>query len=180
MSEEKKIVFVRGPVHWARVIGEPVLNYGKDGREWKLDVSLDEKGLKTIKDLGLSERIKDKGDDRGKFISLKQKEFKNNGDANLPPKVYDADGAVWDSGTLIGNNSVCDVKFEYRNYGKGMKAGVYLKALRVLKLNEYKSQEFAPLGSDDEFFSQEAPKYEGAGANGGGAPFDVDDEDGGF
>jgi hypothetical protein len=60
---KKDIHLVRGTVHWAKVLGDPVPNYGGDNREWTLDFTPDEDSMKTFKELGLDERIKNKDDE---------------------------------------------------------------------------------------------------------------------
>lgn len=156
------IAYVRGKVYWARVLGDPVLNYNKDGKEWKLDFVPNEEGLETIKKLGIEGRLKEdkKGNMPGKFLHFKQSELrKPDKDGvvkkNDPIKVVDSDNKPWDQNTLIGNGSDADVKFEVVDYGAGKFAGIYIRGLRVLKLVPYEAQEFRPLEEDDEFFAKE-------------------------
>lgn len=163
MANDREIVYIRGKGYWVKVLGDPVLNYGKDGKEWVFDLALDDDGVKQIKAIGLADRIKDKDDERGKFISFRQRV--REGEDALPLdrqriKVMDAAGKAWDQETKIGNGSVMDVKFEKRDYGKGKPKGVYPRAIRVLDHVAFESSEFAPLSKDDEFFgkAQEAEK----------------------
>lgn len=79
--------------------------------------------------------------------------MKADGNKADPIRIVDANGEPWD-GRLIGNGSIVDVKFVVKDYGVGKKKGVYIRALRVLELVPYVSQDFAPLDSDDDFFGK--------------------------
>ena len=152
----KEIVYMRGKLFWAKVLGDPVDNYSKDGKEWVFDLALDDAGVKQAKALKVL-NIKDKDDERGKFITLKQK--LRTGEGALPLekqriRVVDAAGKDWDQDTKLGNETVADVKFEIRDYGKGKYPGIYPRAIRILDHKEFASQEFAPLSSDDKFFAK--------------------------
>lgn len=148
---DREIAVIRGKLYWAKVIGDPVPNYNKDGYEWTFDVALDEAGVKQAKSIKAL-NIKDKDDERGKFLTFKQKEVRASGDKNDPIRIVDANGNRWGDEKL-GNGTVADVKFEVRDYGKGKYPGIYPRAIRVLEHVKYESEEFAPLSEDDEFFS---------------------------
>lgn len=149
---KKNVHVIRGEVHWAKVLGDPVLNYGGDGKEWTLDMSPDEAGLATLRELGVDGRIKNKKDDRGDFIAFRQKEKRLDGSFNRRISVTDARGEPWPQDKLIGNGSKADLKFEFKDYGPGKQPGLYPQALRILELKEYQRQEFAPLDEDDPFY----------------------------
>lgn len=170
---DKQTIYIRGSAYWAKILGDPVWNYGKDAKEWKIDVTLDAKAQKALKDAGVADRIKDKDDERGKFISLRQRELRADGAPNQPIRVVDNENNPWSPSVLIGNGTPVDVKIEVRDYGKGKKHGVYIRAVRVLELKPYTAQEFAPIGEDDEFFGKESPlkgmAAPAVAASGGGA-----------
>lgn len=153
MATDREIVYLRGKLHWAKVLGDPVLNYNKDGKEWTFDLALDADGVKQAK-THKALNIKDKDDDRGKFVSFKQKELRANGDPNARIRIVDAAGNAWPEDKMLGNGTVADVKAEIRDYGKGKYPGIYPRAIRILDHVEFKSSEFAPLSSDDKFFSK--------------------------
>lgn len=115
--------------------------------------------------MGIQDRLRDpkEGDEREeRFISFRHKELKADGTKADPIRVVEAVGdknVKWD-GRLIGNGSDVEIKFAKKDYGVGRKPGVYIRAIRVLKLVPYETDDFAPLSSDDEFFSEvpvEAP-----------------------
>lgn len=158
-SNSREIVYLRGKLFWFKALGDPVDNYGKDGKEWPFDLSLDASGVKQAKALKVL-NIKNKDDERGDFVSFKQK-LREGPDA-LPVerqriRVLDAAGKPWDQDRKVGNGSTADVKFEIRDYGKGKYPGIYPRAVRILDHVEYNSSEFAPLSEDDEFFSKAQP-----------------------
>lgn len=168
MPNSKEIHVIRGPIHWPKVLGDPVDNYDKNGREWTFDVALSPDGVKQMKSIKVQGRpvknIKDKDDDRGEFVQFKQKfreaeEYERYGKKPRTVdeqriKVMGPDGTPWDQNVKIGNGSIADVKFEVVDYGKGKYAGVYPRAIRILKHVPYEAQEFAPLDENDEFFSE--------------------------
>ena len=158
MASENSTQYVRGIAHWAKVLGKPRYNRFNDENEWTIDVSVDKDGLKLFKALGIVDRLRDpkEGEDRDRFITFRQREFKKDGERNDPIKIVDAAGEPWNQNTLIGNGSVVDVKFRVKDYGRGKKKGVYIQAVRVLSLVPYETQEFAPLSSDDEYFANTA------------------------
>lgn len=152
------INYIRGTAYWAKILGEPRKNNFDDYREWTIDVSPDEDGLKLFKSLGIMDRLKDPrdGETRGRFITLKQRELRADGRRNDPIKVVNAAGEPWPEDILIGNGSTIDVKFNVKDYGKGKRKGVYIQAIRVLELVPFERVEFAPLSADDEFFAKAA------------------------
>lgn len=143
-----------GILHWAKVLGDPVPNYNRDGNEWTFDFTPDEDGLVLLKKLGIADKLKNKGDDRENFIQFKQKEFRANGKRNDPISICDAANKAWDPEVRIGNKSVAEVKFRVVDYGKGKQTGVYPQALRILELVPYVRQEFAPLPEDNVYLKQ--------------------------
>jgi len=157
MANKPQTAVFRGKAQYAKVLGEPMLNYNKDGKEWKLDLVLADKGtLAEAKKLGIGDRIKQKDDyvDGQNYMTFKQAEFKRDGTANDPIKVTDILGNPWPKDKLIGNGSDVDVKFVVIDYGPGKKSGVYIRSIRVLKLVEYNKKEFDDLPEDDEFAAE--------------------------
>lgn len=155
MAQKYTTHVIRGTLNWAKVIGKPRWNEYAKENQWSVDVTPDKEGMAELKRLGLTtgakSKIKDKGDARGKFISFRQGEFKKNGEPNEPIKVTDAQGNALPAGVLLGNMTKADVKFSYTDFGETK--GSYIRAIRVLELVPYVSQEFPPLSEDDEFFA---------------------------
>ncbi len=120
------MALIQGKAFYAKVLGKPQPGYDKEKNEWSFDLSLDEKGKAEAKRLGFTEKIKNKGDDRGDFIQFKRGEFKNTkpGEpavANTPFSVVDQHGKPWDSKKLIGNGSTLNVKYSIYAGRKGNK-----------------------------------------------------------
>lgn len=158
MSNKNVTAVIRGKAMYAKVLGDPVLNYSKDGKEWKLDLVVDKSVKKEMASYGIGDRVRTKDGyaDGQPFISFKQKEFKNNGDANQPIEVVDIVGKPWPQDKLIGNGSVIDVKFAVVDYGPGKKHGVYPRKIRILEHVPYETGGFEPLSEDDEYFAKAA------------------------
>lgn len=138
---DKATVFVTGKLTWAKVLPHQLAkNFDGNGKEWSFDLSLDDTSfLKTHK---LTDRIKDKDDDRGKFIHLRKPEFDREGKAQSPYRIVDSSGQTWDSGEL-GNGTKADVKLQITDYGAGKKKGIYALAIRVQDHVPYESSDFA-------------------------------------
>lgn len=138
-----------GKTNWTKVLGDPVDNYNKDGKEWTFDFTPDADGEKLIRSLGIGAKLKNKDDERGTFIQFKQKAHRADGTANKPITVVDARNRPWDPNLKIGNGSTIEVKFNVVEYKATI--GVYPQAIRVLDLVPYERQEFAPLPEDNEY-----------------------------
>lgn len=154
MAQKYTTHVIRGTLSWAKVLGAPIMNEFAKEKQWSVDVAPDAKGLAELKRLKLKDKIKNKEDGRGDFISFRQSEFKKDGSPNDPITITDAQGNPWPENKKIGNGSIGDVKFSYTDFGTTK--GNYIKAIRVLKHVPYVAQEFAPLSEDDEFFAADA------------------------
>lgn len=164
-NKSQKMV-VRGKTSYAKVLGDPVLNYSKDGKEWKLDLLIDPAVEKEFKAAGIADRVKRKDGylDGKPHVSFKQAEFRRNPDPitgemkrNDPIKVTDILGDAWDQKTLLGNGTDVDVTFAVQDYGPGKKKGVYIRSIRVLKLVPYEGGGDAPpIEETDPFYAEAA------------------------
>jgi hypothetical protein len=52
--------YATGKVFWAKVLGEPVANYNRDGYEWTFEFTPDDEGEALFKQLGIADKIKEK------------------------------------------------------------------------------------------------------------------------
>lgn len=156
MGYPRRTIFLRGKLSYAKILGDPVLNYSKDGKEWTLDLELDKEGEKQAKAEGLNIRKKDNYLDGKPYVTIKQRELRSTGEPNKAPTVKDEAGTTWPVDTKLGNGTKADVKASIVDYGVGKKQGVYLDSVRILQHEEYSATEFPPLSSDDEFFGKAA------------------------
>ena len=130
---------ISGEDYWAHVI-TPNTKFNPDG-EWSIEVcNLDAKNKKIAEGDGLT--IKNKDDDRGDFVTLKQYARTKDGS---PRKisVKDSQRNPFPNDKLIGNGSKVNVSYfpkEYTVYGGGVKG--YLNAVQVVDLVEYKTDDF--------------------------------------
>ncbi len=156
MANDNVTVVLRGETSFAKVLpGQLSLNYNKDGKEWKLDLVIDDATERELKKLGVGDRVKFKDNyvDGRPFITLKQPELRRDGQANDPIKIVNAANQPWNDTAELGNGSVVDVKLNIKDYGKGKKKGIYIRAIRVVKHVEYTRDEFAPITPDDPMYS---------------------------
>jgi hypothetical protein len=123
---------ISGKAHWASVLApnttyEPV---------YSIDLELDDDTKSTVEGLGLT--IKNKGDDRNDFVTIKRKLYKKNGDERPAPTVKDSANNNWDD-QLIGNGSQVNVKFSTYDWTYAGKSGVGadLMAVQVVDLVPY-------------------------------------------
>lgn len=151
-----KTYFIRGVASWAKVFGAPrENNFGK--KQWSIEVEPDKASMATLKEAGLTKKLRDPADNdtvhKGKYIAFYQDAKKADGTDADPIRVVNSDGNEWrKEDGLIGNGSIVDVKFVVKDYGPGKQKGVYIRAIRVMKLVKFTPQDFAPVGEDDEFF----------------------------
>lgn len=186
----KTTLFISGKLSWAKILGEPVPNYSKDGREWTFELEPDEKGLQALIKNDLTDRIKGKGynvgtkgqhSEKTPFIQLKKPEFNREGEPNTRLRIYDNEDQAWDPmlnsqgvpTNLIGNGSAADVKLDVRDYGPGKKKGVYPSAIRVTDHIEYQSSEF---GAMDDAGDEPAPRAKSPKKDTFKQDFGLDDE----
>lgn len=155
-NSDVRTVVLRGKASYAKILGNPVLNYSKDGKEWKMDLVLTKEGLKEVKGYGIGDRVKQKDDylDGEPFLTFKQSELKKDGSPNQPIKVTDIADNPWPQNKLIGNGSDVDVKFVVMDHGAGKKKGVYIRSVRVLDLVPYERKEFEALDESDPFYAK--------------------------
>ena len=165
MADNVQTFYIRGETQFAKILGDPIPNYNKDGYEWKMDLVLDDAGVEQFNDISpdVSDRVKvnKKNKKTGELvyegrphISFKHSQITKAGNENRPITVVDAAGNTWPQDKLIGNGSKVDVKFIVMDFGKGKFPGVYIRAVRVLEHVPYEVQEFEPISEDDEFYKE--------------------------
>lgn len=105
-------MIIQGIAYWAKILGEPGWGYKNQYKEWSIDISLDDKTVKKLMAEGVAkDKIKNKGDDRGNFLTLKRRELRKDGEPAKRIPVVGPDGKTpWDQNVLIGNGSRVNVK----------------------------------------------------------------------
>jgi len=150
----------RGKLQYAKVLGDPVDNYAKDGKEWRFDFipNDQENAARELRRLGVGDRLRTKEDAEGNlrydgqaFMTFKQKALKADGTPNKPIRVITINGKEWPQNVLLGNGTVADVTFVVIDYGRGRFKGVYPRTIRVLDLVPYTNNQEGPLPPDDEY-----------------------------
>lgn len=128
---------ISGKVFWASVI-EPNTTYEP---AWQVDVCLTPATKKIVEGDGLT--VKNKGDDRGDFITLKRKVLRQDGTKRQAPVVKDSQNNPW-NGQLIGNGSVCNIKYTPYEWSRSGKSGVSadLTAIQVVDFVGYTKDDF--------------------------------------
>jgi len=146
---------ITGKAYWAS-IATPNTTFDPDGI-WTVDVgNLDKDSIDQLKNDGLT--VKNKGDDRGDFVTIKRKVRRKDGQMNRTPDLVDAKKRQM-TNTMIGNGS--DVNVLYSTYDwefKGRKGtSADLKSIQVTNL--------IPFSSGDEETFDEVDGYASDSAN---------------
>ncbi len=126
---------ITGKAYWASVAA-PNTTFDVDGT-WTIDVgNLDKKAIEQVKADGLT--LKNKGDDRGDFVTIKRKVKRKDGNSNQAPNVVDAQKRPLIN-TLIGNGSEVNVLYSTYDWEfKGRKGtSADLKSVQVTDLIPY-------------------------------------------
>ena len=130
---------ISGTAYWASVIN-PNTKFDADG-VWTIDVgNLDDLNKKKAMKDGLT--IKNKGDDKGDFVTIKRKVRNAKGSLNRQPNVVDAQKRLITE-TMVGNGSKVNVLYEPFEWNFGGKTGVSadLRAVQVTELVPYTTEE---------------------------------------
>ena len=130
---------ISGTAYWASVIN-PNTKFDADG-VWTIDVgNLDDLNKKKAQKDGLT--IKNKGDDKGDFVTIKRKVRNAKGSLNRQPNVVDAQKRLITE-TMVGNGSKVNVLYEPFEWNFGGKTGVSadLRAVQVTELVPYTTEE---------------------------------------
>ena len=148
---------IKGNAYWASIVS-PNTTFDSDG-VWSVDVSnLDKKNIEVAKNDGLE--IKNKGDDRGDFVTVKRKVRRKDGGMNKAPEVKDAQKRTMIN-TLIGNGSEVNVLYSTYEWEFKGRSGVSadLRAIQVTNLVPYNTDADADEAFEvvpDGFVSNEA------------------------
>jgi|TARA_R110002020_G_scaffold326358_2_gene542027 hypothetical protein len=129
---------ISGNAYWA-AITNPNTTFDSDG-VWTIDVcNLDKKNLDTVKKDGLA--LKNKGDDRGDFVTVKRRVRRKDGSLNRAPDLVDGQKRTM-SQTLIGNGSEVNVHYTTYEWEFKGRAGVSadLRAVQVVNLIPYNTE----------------------------------------
>ena len=148
---------IKGSAYWASIVS-PNTTFDSDG-VWSIDVgNLDKKNIEVAKNDGLE--IKNKGDDRGDFVTVKRKVRRKDGGMNKAPEVKDAQKRTMIN-TLIGNGSEVNVLYSTYEWEFKGRSGVSadLRAIQVTNLVPYNTDADADEAFEvvpDGFVSNEA------------------------
>lgn len=117
---------INGTGYYCKVLGKPANGYKNQYKEWSFDLAITDETRKALINAGMdSSFVKNKGDDRGDFITFKRREFRKDGTAAKPFEVVDRKQQPWDQTSLIGNGSKLNVKIALNEQPerKGLKPG---------------------------------------------------------
>lgn len=125
------MTIITGKCYWAKVY-QPNTRYEPT---YSIDVCVNDSNREAIMKDGLA--IKNTGDERGDFVTIKQKVNRRDGTENEPPVVIDAQKNPMTK--LIGNGSIVNVQYTPFEWEMNGKRGVspLLKKVQVVNLVPY-------------------------------------------
>jgi hypothetical protein len=126
--------YFTGEAQWAHVY-EAKPTYDKKGKEWTINLKLDEASAKLFADSGC--QLKTNKDGFKTFRRPTQKVIKDDLVDYAPPTVFDKNNA--ETTDLIGNGSTVTIKVEIYNTAKGK--GHRLEAVRIEDLVVYEGNQ---------------------------------------
>jgi hypothetical protein len=134
-----KMTVITGKVYWASV-QQPNTTFEP---EWGLDLLVDDNNRSQVMADKLT--IKNKGDERGDFVHIRQRVARRDGTRNDAPVVLD--GQKNPSDSLIGNGSTCNVMYTPFAWDMNGKSGVtpILKKVQIVDLVSY-GEDFDVIG----------------------------------
>jgi hypothetical protein len=121
------MTIVSGKVYWAS-IQAPNTTYEP---EWGLDMLVDDNNRKAFEADGVD--IKNKGDERGDFVHIRQKVSRRDGTQNDAPVVMDGQKKPFKE--LVGNGSIANVQYTPFEWSMNGKSGVspILKRVQIVE-----------------------------------------------
>jgi hypothetical protein len=132
-------MMIQGKGYWARITGNPHNGYKSEApqdRLWSFDLSIADDVVQKFKAAGIADKIKNKNDERGNFVTWKRKAIKKDGMPAKPIRVVDRAGQPWDPAKKIGNGSTLNVQFIINDEGSPNPRPSVL-AVQVWELVEY-------------------------------------------
>jgi hypothetical protein len=152
------MTIVSGKVYWAS-IQAPNTTYEP---EWGLDMLVDDNNRKAFEADGVD--IKNKGDERGDFVHIRQKVSRRDGTQNDAPVVMDGQKKPFKE--LVGNGSIANVQYTPFEWSMNGKSGVspILKRVQIVEHVAYaggNAEDFDIIGTESapiqETVSDEVP-----------------------
>lgn len=144
---------IRGTASWAKIVGAPAKAYDPGKFEWSVDVSVDEATRKDLIKQGIGDKVRNKGDDRGDFLTFKRPSTRKDGTPSKPIEIVDHEGKPWPDGVKIGNGSILNVKYVINETEYG---GRKFKKPGILKVQVWEHVPYEGRDGDDEEFPVKA------------------------
>ena len=138
-------------LNWAKLTGEPRLNYSEDGYEWSVDVVIDADHRELLEAENIGDYFKEKNGET--FFKYRRPSVYANGNPAKPVRVIDSNGKAWDPEVALGNGTTADIQITMTEMKRGKNKGTFkptVLAVRVTDLVEYNP------GGDDFGFSEAA------------------------
>lgn len=150
-------MIIKGKGFWCKIVGAPGWGYKNQHKEWSMDLSISDETETALLNAGMDPSyVKDKGDEKGKYLTFRRRELRADGTPGKPIEIVDRNGQAWDGKTLIGNGSLLKVKIAMNDLdGKKTKKPGLIKVL-VHELVPFEGRE----GDDEELVSSDDEKWD--------------------
>lgn len=129
---------INGTAYWAHITRPNTMF--DDAGTWSIDVgNLSDDVKAQVEEDGLT--IKNKGDERGDFVTIKRNVQSKKGEQNSAPTVKDAQNKTV-LNTLVGNGSIVNVQYQPYEWTFQKKSGVSadLRAVQIVDLVPYEEE----------------------------------------
>jgi len=133
-------------VNWCKLLGAPVDNYAKDGKEWTVDLIFEDEALVGVREAGFATEayLKTLKDGTENVFKYRRNAVRKDGEPAKPIEVVDKYGKPWDSNILIGNGSTVTIKYFLTTMESGKNEGkqkLVLTGVKVDDLVEYAAED---------------------------------------
>lgn len=148
---------INGKAYWFKANGAPKVNKFSQKPQWSFDLSVDEKTQTDLLEKGMRKNyLRNKGDERGTFLTFTRDSVKQDGTEGKPFKIVDAQGKDWPEGKLVGNGSELNVvvTLNEREFNKQKFLKPSAVAIQVWTLVQYESGKFPTKEASDEVVTE--------------------------
>lgn len=101
---------ISGKSFWFVATGAPKASIVNPVPQWSFDLSINDETKDKLLAVGMTENyLRDKGDERGTFVTFTRSSVKKDGSPGAPFRIVDAQDKPWPKNKLVGNGSELNV-----------------------------------------------------------------------
>lgn len=105
------MTMISGKAFWFKATGAPRPNkFNPKVPRWSFDISVDTENQQKLLEKGMKDSyLKNKGDERGTFLTFDRDSIKTDGSPGKPFRIVDGKNNPWPDGVEVGNGSDINV-----------------------------------------------------------------------